>query len=87
MRYIKFKQATGYLPMPAEADIPYVIDGAVAVTCLEMTERDFWAVRKNGGRLFVITPVGPPGDRPIPIKILTFDPFKKEPPQNGQDKS
>lgn len=75
MKYLKFPQASAEIIIPNVGPVPFHVDGAVAVFCVEFTPNEMREILANGNRLYILGPVIPNSDRPYFIKPHTKNPF------------
>lgn len=75
MKYLKFPEAQAEILVPNVGPVPFVIDGAVAVFCIEFTPNEMREIRDNGNRLYILGPVIQGTDRPYFVKPHTKNPF------------
>jgi hypothetical protein len=75
MRYIKFEHATGEILVPDVGPIPFFVEGKTAVVCIELSKQDIKDLIVNNGRLYILGPTAPGGDRPLFFKPVIKPPF------------
>lgn len=75
MKYYRFTEAQSETLIPGVGPVPFYLEGATAVTCVEFTPNEMRAIRDNGNRLYLLIPVTPGADRPIFVKPHVGSPF------------
>lgn len=80
MKFIKFPQATGYIPvkqlidgMPAEGELCFYLHDGFLVYCGEFSKDDLKELKQNGGRFHII--LGPGIHNALPITAQVQNPF------------
>lgn len=86
MRYIKFDQAKAEIYVPGVGAIPFYLEGNTAVICVELNKEEIKELVVNNGRLYILGPTAPGGDRPLFFKPQVKNPFIK-PQENGNNQN
>jgi len=86
MRYIRFDQAKGEIYVPGVGAIPFYLEGQTTVICVELSKDEIRDLVASNGRLYILGPAAPGGDRPLFIKPQVKNPFIK-PQDNGNNQN
>jgi len=87
MKFIKFNQAQAEIFVPGVGPIPFHIDGRTAVTCVELNKDEIKELIVNNGRLYLLGPTVPGGDRPLFFAAQVKNPFIQKPKPQDDDKN